>query len=158
MRPAAPTRRQALAGLGALLATAASPGHAGAASLPAPASMAQALSAALARAQPLVVLASLHRCPYCQVVREHYLVHERAAGLPVVQIDFRDARTVRDFNDAPRTHAQLIQAWGVEAAPTVLFFGRGGREVAKRLSGYLPDFYASYLEERLRQARASLRT
>jgi hypothetical protein len=42
-------------------------------------------------------------------------------------------------------------------APTLLFFGPGGREVAERMEGaYLPDFYRAYLEQRLDQARAKL--
>jgi hypothetical protein len=39
----------------------------------------------------------------------------------------------------------------------VLFFGKGGSEVAQRLVGAsIPDFYGAYLEERLRQARTGL--
>jgi hypothetical protein len=40
----------------------------------------------------------------------------------------------------------------------VLFFGRGGAEIAERMiGGYIPDFYGSYLDDRLRIARAVLR-
>ena len=46
----------------------------------------------------------------------------------------------------------------VTVAPTVLFFGRGGAEIAERMiGGYIPDFYGSYLDDRLRIARAVLR-
>jgi hypothetical protein len=48
--------------------------------------------------------------------------------------------------------------WGIKVAPTVLFFGRGGVEIAERLvGGYLPDFYGVYLDERVRSARLALR-
>jgi hypothetical protein len=51
-----------------------------------------------------------------------------------------------------------VRLWKVRVAPTVLLLGRGGAEVAERLvGGYIPDFYAAYLEQRLEQARASLR-
>lgn len=41
----------------------------------------------------------------------------------------------------------------------MLFFGRGGVEVAERLTGgYIPDFYGAYLDERLAQARKALKT
>jgi hypothetical protein len=41
--------------------------------------------------------------------------------------------------------------------PTLLFFGPGGREVAERMEGgYLPDFYGSYLDDRLAKARTQL--
>lgn len=150
------TRRQLVAGLAALC-VAPMTVQAADAPLPAPASLAGALAAALARSQPLVVMASLQGCPFCQIVRAHYLVPELAAGLPVVQIDFRDARSVRDFDGTARTHDALIKAWRVSVAPTVLFFGRNGREVAERLTGGDSDFYGAYLEQRLAQARAAVR-
>jgi hypothetical protein len=44
-------------------------------------------------------------------------------------------------------------------APTVLFFGSQGREVAARLKGaYLPDFYGAYLDEQLAIARQAVAT
>ena len=56
-----------------------------------------------------------------------------------------------------RTHDAQVRAWGVRMAPTVLFFGRGGIEVAERLVGAgMPDFYGAYLEERLTTARNAL--
>lgn len=146
------TRRHAVVAMAALCVVPAS--GAAESALPSPASLADALAKALARQQPLVVMASLQGCPFCKIVREHYLAPELAAGLPVVQIDFRDTRVVRGFDGAPLTHEALLKTWGITVAPTVLFFGRNGREVAERLVGGASDFYGAYLEERLRQARA----
>ena len=57
------------------------------------------------------------------------------------------------------TQGALVKTLGVSVAPTVMFFGRGGREVAERLSGtYISDFYGAYLEQRLEQARAAVRS
>lgn len=154
MNARGPTRRQALAGIA--LSCAWPLAHAAESALPAPDSLADALAAALARSQPLVVMASLRGCPFCRIVREHYLMPELATGLPVVQIDLRDRRMVRDFDGTPRTQAMLA-AWGIAVAPTLLFFGRGAREVAERLAGGASDFYGAYLEQRLRQARAAVR-
>ncbi|WPG37417.1 hypothetical protein [Variovorax sp. EBFNA2] len=151
------TRRQLVAGLAAWC-VAPTVVHAADVQLPAPASLADALAAALARSQPLVVMASLQGCPFCKIVRAHYLVPELAAGLPVVQIDFRDLRSVRDFDGSARTHDALIKAWKVTVAPTVLFFGRNGREVAERLTGGDSDFYGAYLEARLQHARTAVRS
>lgn len=56
------------------------------------------------------------------------------------------------------THDQLVRAWRVNVAPTALFFGPGGKEVAERLKGgYIEDFDGAYLEQRLQQARAELK-
>jgi hypothetical protein len=65
---------------------------------------------------------------------------------------------VRDFDGATRTHDALIKAWNVSVAPTVLFFGRHGREVAERLTGGDSDFYGAYLEARLQHARTAVRS
>jgi hypothetical protein len=50
-----------------------------------------------------------------------------------------------------------VRRWGVKVAPTLLFLGGQGREVAERLVGaLLPDFYGAYLAQRLETARQSL--
>jgi hypothetical protein len=102
--------------------------------LPSTTSLPDALAKALQSKQPLLVMVSLHGCPFCKVVRESYLRPLFEAGLPVVQIDMRDA-------------------------PTVLFLGSHGREVADRLKGaYLPDFYGAYLDEQLALARRAVQS
>ena len=129
------------------------------ATLPLSESLADELAQALKKGQPLVVMVSMHGCPFCKVARENYLgpLHEQQ-GLPVVQIDMRTARLVRDFKGASVTHDALSRRWGIRVAPTVLFFGRDGREVAERLvGGYIPDFYGAYLDDRLQQARTAVR-
>jgi thioredoxin-related protein len=56
------------------------------------------------------------------------------------------------------THAELVRAWKIKVAPTVLFFGPRGKEVAERLrGGYIEDFYGAYLAQRLQQARAVIK-
>jgi hypothetical protein len=78
----------------------------------------------------------------------------RASGLQVVQIDMRDNRALLDFDGAALTHDAWVRKQGIKLAPTVLFFGAHGREVATRLKGaYLPDFYGAYLDEQLLAAR-----
>jgi hypothetical protein len=126
-----------------------------AAALPAPVSLAAELDVALRQGKPLVVMASLDGCPFCKVVRDSYLAPlRRETGQPVIQLDIQSARPVLDFKSAHQSHDALLRAWEVNVAPTVLFFGRGGREVAPRLAGAsIPDFYGAYLEERLRIAR-----
>ena len=130
-----------------------------AATLPIAKSLRNELAMALKGGNPLVVLVSLDGCPFCRVVREHYLspMHEQQ-GLPVVQVDMRSAVTAQDFKGAAQTHDALVRIWSVSLAPTVLFFGRDGAEIARRLEGGgSPDFYGAYLDDRLEQARAALK-
>ncbi|MBE0473418.1 thioredoxin fold domain-containing protein [Rhodoferax sp.] len=132
------------------------PGHALAQALPVPASLPEALARALQKGSPLLVMVSLDGCPFCNLVRENYLAPlQGQAGLSIVQIDMRNQQMVQDFSGARQTHDQLIRSWDIKIAPTVLFFGRGGVEVAERLvGGYIPDFYGAHLDDRLRTARA----
>ncbi|MDP2254843.1 MAG: hypothetical protein Q8K05_02100 [Polaromonas sp.] len=127
--------------------------------LPAPDSLADELAQALKIGQPLVVMVSLDGCPFCRVARNGYLGPLRQQdGVPVVQINMRSAAPVRDFKRASVTHDQLARTWNVKVAPTVLFFGPGGKEVAERLEGgYIEDFYGAYLAQRLQQARAAIK-
>jgi thioredoxin-related protein len=123
-------------------------------SLPVTASLRESLQQALQRKQPLVVMVSLHGCPFCKVVRENYLMPMQREGLPVVQLNMRSAQAITDFDGSAQTQDGLIRKWGVQLAPTVLFFGPQGKEVASRLKGaYLADFYGAYLDEQLAQAR-----
>lgn len=129
------------------------------AALPASVSLSDELAQALKKSGPLLVMVSLDGCPFCKVARENYLAPLRQEqGLMVVQLDMRSNRLVKDFKGATRTHDELIRSWGIKVAPTVLFFGRGGAEIAERMvGGYIPDFYGAYLDERLRLALAALR-
>lgn len=128
------------------------------ATLPAAQSLQAELAAALGQGKPLVVMASLDGCPFCRTVRDSHLAPLHAQmRQPVVQLDMGSQHAVRDFDGTPSTHQAMLHKWSVGIAPTVLFFGKGGREVAERLAGALiPDFYGAYLEERLRTAQRSL--
>ena len=130
------------------------------ATLPTTVSLPQDLAQALKQGSPLLVMVSLDGCPFCKIARENYLGPLREQqGLPVVQIDMRNRQPVRDFKGASPTQDELIRSWGVRVAPTVLFFGPGGVEIAERLvGGYIPDFYGAYLDDRLRIARAALKS
>ena len=125
--------------------------------LPLSVSLRDELAVALKARQPLVVMVSLHRCPWCDEVRNNYLAPMRAQeGLHVVQVDMRSTRRTETADGQPTTHDALVRAWGVRLAPTLLFLGPGGREVAERLVGGSPDFYGGYLDQRLEAARRSL--
>ncbi|MBZ0225627.1 MAG: hypothetical protein K8F51_06605 [Comamonas sp.] len=155
--PARSSRRHALAALGALAAWATLEARAAQRTLPISSALPQELAQALAQHQPLVVMVSLHGCPFCAVVRNNYLapMHERE-GLPVVQVNMLDPRATVALSGEPTTHEALVRAWGIAIAPTVLFFGRDGREVAPRLAGGPNDFYSAMLDTRLEKAREAI--
>ena len=130
------------------------------AALPTPASLRGAAQAAAARGEPLVVMTTLAGCPYCDLVRNHYLLPLRKEGkVQAVQLDVRDrSSNLQGFKGEMSTPAEQARLWKARFAPTVLFLGPEGQELAERLVGVaVPDFYGEYLEARLAQARARLR-
>lgn len=128
------------------------------AALPSARSLPEELTAALRRGQPLVVMVSLEGCPFCRIARQSHLAPMHREGAAIVQVDMRSAQAVRDFDGQTTTHDALVQRWRVPIAPTLLFFGPCGREVAERMEGaYQPDFYGPYLEDRMDRARAAIR-
>jgi thioredoxin-related protein len=123
-----------------------------------PTSLPDELAAALKQRSPLLVMVSLPGCPFCKVARTNYLLPlQRQTGLAMVQIDMRNRQMLIGLDGVSQTQDQVTHNWGIKIAPTVLFFGTGGAEVAERLvGGYIPDFYGYYLDERVRAARATV--
>ena len=125
--------------------------------LPSATDLPQALAQALAQGQPLVVMVSLDNCPYCRQVRQSHLGPLWRGGQVVVQIDMQHKETLIDWDGQTRSHGDWVKNRRISVAPTVLFFGPDGREVADRLEGAsVPDFYGAYLDQRLAQARQRL--
>ncbi len=147
-----------LASISAGLAKAQSPAGPLAASLPLARSLPDEAARAFKRGEPLVVLVSLEGCTYCRLVRESYLAPWMAQGLPVVQIDWRGSLPLQDFG-ATGTHDDAARRLRIRVAPTLLFFGPEGREVAPRLVGVAnADFYGAYLDMRIEQARRAMKS
>jgi len=127
--------------------------------LPTPRSLPDAAQAAAALREPLVVMTTLKGCPYCDVVRGHYLLPMQKAGqVQVIQLDMTDRATpLKGFDGRNTTAAAQVKAWQAKLAPTVLFLGPKGEELAERLVGMaVPDMYGSYLDGRLEEARKAL--
>lgn len=125
--------------------------------LPTTTSLANSLATALQAKKALIVMVSLDGCPFCKISREHYLIPLREQqNIAIVQVNMFK-RKIKDFKSADTTHDQLIRSWGIKVAPTVLFFGQNGIELADRLSGaYIPDFYGTYLDERIQRANSQI--
>lgn len=152
------TRRVCLSAL--VLPTLPTLANAAAATLPNAKSLRDELAMALKVGNPLLVLVSLDACPYCKVVRDHYLGPMRVQdSLPVVQVNMHSNAALQDFRGTAQTHDKMVRTWQIRIAPSVLFFGADGAEVAPRLIGASStDYYGSYLEQRLSQARAAIKS
>ena len=151
------SRRQGLWALMGLGLAALVPARAAELELPLSESLPDEVARAVKAGQPLVVMVSLHRCPWCEMVRNNYLAPMRAReGLQVVQVDMLGPHMTRAPDGEELTHDELVRQWGVTMAPTLLFLGRDGQELADRLVGGSPDFYSAYLDGRLERARKAL--
>lgn len=121
----------------------------------------------------VVALFSLEGCAYCAAIRSDQLRHlareARERNLRVVEYEINDRRAFRDAGGrsngsasapspaSPASPADLADRLGVRVAPTVVFLGPDGDELAERLVGYSsPDFYGAYLERRVATARERL--
>ncbi len=126
--------------------------------LPLASSLYEDLQIALAKNQPLIVMAGFASCPYCKLVRQNYMPSvQREHKLAVVEVDIYTDMPVLDPLGVRTTHRRLAKDWGIKVSPTLLFFGRDGREVSKRLVGVSENFYNAYLEERISEALASFK-
>ena len=128
--------------------------------LPVITSLRQSAERAAAAGEPLVLMTSLSGCPWCDTVRQQHLLPMARAGQVVAfEIDIQDRSSrLQAFDGSFTTPAEQVRAWKARFAPTVLFWNARGQEIAERLVGVaVPEFYGSYLESRLAEARQRLR-
>jgi len=109
---------------------------------------------------PLLLFFSQPDCPYCEQARRDYLGPMNAESTPrvrMVEIDISSETALLDFSGQRTTHRAFAGAQRVRFVPMVAFVDAQGRPVADRLIGLtVPDFYQSYLDRRIEQARARL--
>lgn len=128
--------------------------------LPTTTSLRQSAERAVSAGQPLIIMTTLTGCPWCDIVRQQYLVPmNKAKQLFAFELDVRDRNSrLQAFDGSFTTPSDQTRAWKARFAPTVLFFDAKGQEIAERLVGVaVPDFYGSYLESRLAEAKTRLR-
>jgi thioredoxin-related protein len=112
----------------------------------------------------VVAMFTLPGCPFCEAIRRDQLRHlardQADRGLRLVEYDLTDRKPFTGSGaraESPASPAALAASLGIRLAPTVVFLGPDGGELAERLVGYSsPDFYGAYLEQRIAQARSRL--
>ncbi len=109
---------------------------------------------------PLLVFFTQPDCSYCESARRDYLEPMLADPaqrnrLRVVEVNITSGAPLTDFAGRRTTQAAFAGSSHVRVVPTVAFVGAGGTALAEPLVGLsLPDFYLTYLERRIDQARA----
>lgn len=113
---------------------------------------------AAGRHQPLIIMFSLPNCPYCEALRRTQYQFLVKQGYLVQQIEMTDRAPVIDFDGKPTTGAKLSVRYDIHLAPTVLFFGPGGKEIGERIVGALtPDFYGAFLDRSIDEGAKALK-
>ncbi len=140
----------------AVLAAAALPVQADTA-LPPVRNLQQSVELAASRHQPLIVMFSLPDCPYCEKLRRTQYQFLARDGYLVQQVEISDRRPVTGFDGRPTSGAELARKYGIKLAPTVLFFGPGGREIGERIVGAMTeDFYGAFIQRAIKESSAAL--
>jgi hypothetical protein len=115
---------------------------------------------AAARGVPLVVLYSRDDCSWCEKVRREHLgplSRDPAAPAVVRELHMDRATALTDFAGRRTTSADFSKQMGARFAPTVMFHGPDGAQLAEPIVGFrLADFYGAYLERAIEEARTRL--
>ncbi len=104
------------------------------------------------RRVPVMVLFSSPTCPYCERVKNEYLVPMHLDPAYRSRVIFREVTidsdaTLTDFGGTPITESAFAAAHKVFMVPTVMVFDTQGRATGDPIVGLLiPDFYFGYLE------------
>ena len=115
---------------------------------------------AAAKGVPLVVLYSRDDCSWCEELRrEHLAPLSRDPAAPALVRELHIDRTTPliDFGGRRTTSADFSKQMQAHFAPTVMFHGPNGEELAEPIVGFrLADFYAAYLERAILDSQARL--
>lgn len=125
------------------------------ASLPLPADLSMDGRQAVIRSKPVVILFSLPDCPYCDVVRQNYLVPlvrdvpERQRPI-IREVRITGATRFSDFNRKSVSQRELAAGYGVRFAPTVIVVDGAGNLLAPPvIGGDVAGLYGGYLDNAL---------
>lgn len=111
---------------------------------------------------PLVIFFSQPGCEYCERARRDYLepmVAQPAANAQfrLVEVDITSKAPLVGFDGRKLTQATFARGQNARIVPMLVFVGANGEPLAQPLVGLtVPDFYQSYIERRVDEARARL--
>ncbi len=118
----------------------------------------QSVRQAASKDQPLIVMFSLPNCPFCEKLRRTQYQFLARDGYMVQQIEITDHNPVTGFDGKPTSGAELARQYGIKLAPTVLFFGPGGKEIGERIIGApTADFYGAFIDRALKESAQALK-
>ena len=115
---------------------------------------------AASRGVPLVLLYSREDCSWCEKVRRQHLgplARDPKAPAVVRELHMDRDTLLVDFAGRRTTSANFARQMQAKFAPTVMFHGPQGTQLAESIVGYrLADFYGAYLDNAIDESRKLL--
>ncbi len=110
---------------------------------------------------PVLVVFGASDCVYCRRLERDVLepmlkLPPRERGVLVVEVHIDDDAPLVWLDGGRTSGVALGERFGVEFTPTVVLFSPAGEPLSRPLVGYNPQFYESYLEAAIEDARARL--
>lgn len=111
---------------------------------------------------PLLVLFSQAGCPWCERVRQEFLLPmqrnpEYRAKVMMREVGIDDAGALIDFSGKATTQSEFSQRYRVSMTPTVVMFSPGGVALGEPLVGLASaDYYGYFLDQRIDAALVQL--
>lgn len=118
---------------------------------------------AKAENKPLVLMFSLPDCPFCKVVRTHYLEPMLRTGpaseRPLIrELQISSAKSLIGFDGFVTTQSALAKRYAVRMAPTLVFVDAAGQMLTAPVIGGEHGFYMAYLDRAFAEATKNIAT
>ncbi len=115
------------------------------------------------RQLPILIMFSMHGCPYCDIVREEFLKPMLISGEYRERVIIREIHSdsfdeLRDFDGQAISAEDLAHRYNASLSPTVVFVDHAGNELAPRMVGVTTvDYYGGYLDEAIEASLQRMR-
>ncbi|RJF91769.1 thioredoxin family protein [Noviherbaspirillum saxi] len=108
--------------------------------------------------KPVIVFFTMPDCSYCHVIRQNYLAPllkaaDRNARPIIREVDLTSLQSLLRLDGERMTHKALSTSYHIRFAPTVIFLGAQGQQLAEPLvGGDTAGMYGAYFDQRLSTA------
>lgn len=102
-----------------------------------------------------IALFSQRNCAFCEEVREHYLkpmMATRPRRITIAEFELMGTRRVITWTGHSLSEAEFARERTAKFAPTLMFLGSVGTELAPPIVGLSRDFFSAYLDQRIQMA------
>ena len=106
-----------------------------------------------------IVLFSQPDCVFCEEVREHYLkplLAARPRHIAAAEFQLDGSRRIKVWSQGTQGEAEFARQQKARFAPTLMFFGPEGEQLAPPIVGLSRDFFGAYLDQRIQAASKAL--